>query len=356
MTKTEFVRALEEDEEVISTIKLAHALYEKLDAEPIVNYQTLGRFEKLHNYVNDHTTEEVKAFLLRYYSSIKASYKGFVDNRTRNRMKADADMMDYDDITRDIYEDVKDSALKAIVLPYTFRKERERRNNMTFDEDSQAVKLDMFSLQLFKNYVKNRKRKLSGKDCLKYLSIIPRAKDEAEGHIRAKYIKILWDNASTRSLAFIEKLRWERYRPSTPGTDRPFYTLVSNTHIISDYSEHVTMSYNYTYSVASNVGLPLRTRQRGITESQLFVYITGVERKSEMTEADVLHAIDKLIVLVYQQKQNPSCKYYQMLIDQIKSELTRDDNKVVVSKIFVKSKIIHAQLEVDTYLNQITGQ
>ena len=75
-----------------------------------------------------------------------------------------------------------------------------------------------------------------------------------------------------------------------------------------------------------------------------------------MDRNDIIFAIDKLKILAFDKSVNPTCPYYQMAIDQIVCELSRECNTLELKRFLDSSKsTIHALQIAEDTINKIIG-
>lgn len=349
MTRPELINRLEEDQSLREEIVKGMQFYEEgaKITYGSVTTKYISRFERLIQYINHETSTLAKMYLAKYFLDlVSGGHNGTLGVTDRRGLRETLEQFDTTivDNMYEIHKNISDDALKKLVSVAGFRKERDRRNDLKFDENAKTVKLDLFSFQIFKKYITSKERKLTGKDCTKYLNLIPKWETSKESLIRAKYLKLLWDNTSTKSLAFIDALRWERYDSNVPDNEKPFITLdrhksPKNTPDV----QHIDILYTYVHSIARAASIPLLTDSYYITESSLYKYVTGVPRKTPMSSKDVVFAMDKLLILEFQRLNNPECNYYNIAIEDIKAELSKPANAQLLKEQFKQTNILAAQ-------------
>jgi len=237
-----------------------------------------------------------------------------------------------------VYTLVDDKVLKEVVTSSVFTKERARRNEEAFNASAVDFKLDMFSYTIFENHITSLPKPLTGQDAARYIKKIPPGVDP--DRLATKYAKLIWDNANVKSLQ-LSKLIRDKYFTCEQDTELPFARITNDIIKEKEWADSVCFEYVYFTRLARKAGIPLLINSNYITESELHTYITEIPKKNAMTHSDIIFAIDKLRVLNYaKEKDTLSCPYYEMAINQITSELSRDENKVAVTEA-AKNSTLH---------------
>ncbi len=231
-----------------------------------------------------------------------------------------------------------DFSLYRPILSERMEKRAMRQNvEKTFNESAPDLKLDEFSLAIFTNFLATKK-KLTGADALRYLKILGYTRHntvESQIKTHAKYCKLIWDNTPTKSVALVKHLS-DLINLKTPHSLLPFANNAKSP--TCEWSDAVGFSWDFYESKARELLLPRRTSTLSIIPSEVHYYVSGVPKKTPMTNADIHYALDKVPVLQHLIATNThNCPYYRWALDQIVSELSRKDNYDNFKRIAARS-------------------
>jgi len=293
---------------------------------------------------------QCQLYITKYTSIRGKSYNYFLNSYDRaalnNVYHQLQDIAHLTGNTATMYELLDDSILKKLVFSATYTQERNRRNDVKFDSNAKTLNLDMFSYTIFENYIKTLPKKLTGKDVTRYMTKLPKGRyrqplSPSEEVIIAKYVKLLWNTTSTKSLALVKEIcEYSFFTPS--HVDMPFYIVRSlGTEIPpSGWCDTVAFDYYYFRNRSNVLGIPLGIMGNNIIESSVHFYVTGSKKKTAMSTFDIIYALDKIKILSADILTDTlDCPYYQMAIDQIVSELSRPENYKLLLPYKHKSKL-----------------
>lgn len=244
-----------------------------------------------------------------------------------------------------------DSTFTTLVTPSVHKRESKRRAEAKFSLSAPSIKLDMFSFNIYKNGIEAGKQ-LTGIDATRHIGLIPfrDATSEDQQIIGNKYLKVIWDHSKNKTIALVSLMN--NVINSNAGTDidKPYAVYkYGRSRKTTKWANQVTFAYRTIVSLAHKHSIPLQIHSHSITESQVYHYVTGVPKKGIMSFADVVFAFDKIKVLSFLDvEKDDDCPYFKIGINQLVSELQRDENKQEVLNVLSKHTPYLTQMAVNT--------
>lgn len=266
-------------------------------------------------------------------------YIGYTNTR-RIREGWQEDIINFPDLDWDVpfYQQLSDETYIGVVDEREQRRESKRRTQARFDKEAKPMALNAFSLAVFAKSLSSG-RKLPGTEAMRYIALIPRKFNQPKEQevIRNKYLKIIWDQSRNKTNDLIKTMNGQISRVGDEA-EMPYFCYDDRYMKQNDsWAEATRFSYYFITSFASIHHIPLQIHTHYVSESRIHDYVTGVPKKTPMTNDDIIYAIDKLKVLHYLNAiDQVNCPYPQMAIDQITTELQRQDNKELASKILAQ--------------------
>lgn len=277
-------------------------------------------------------SDEAKVYCTDYY--LKGSSKnyplGYAINIRHEYTEASKAFKDIN--TEWLYQDLSKELQIKLMEPSAYTSYRKKLVEENFKVGAKTLALDEFSYTLFESYIKGLEKPLTGADSLRYIRKII-ANSHKDRILSSKYIKLLWTNTKTKSLAMSNFLLTNAYK-----VDLPFATLSNQVKQATwEDSVHFTLWY-FTMQAAKN-SIPLNILSSNIKESEMHKYITGIPKSKKMGEYDILYAFDKLKILQHNMDNNKdNCPYYKMAYDQLIEELQDKKNIEVARTYYIKAE------------------
>ena len=221
----------------------------------------------------------------------------------------------------EIFQYMDLNTIKKLVLPYVFNAEKAKRINAKFNATAKVLKADYFSYTLFKTYLNELKKPLSGEDALRYTKQVMKLPDE----FKTLYTKLLWKYVN-RTQKIIKEFR----TVSGKDHEKPFAVINSNQYKTSDKNKKYCEFYHIPHSMYLNImkehNVPVTNEFFNTSESMFQLYVVGVPRKTPTKKRELQSLIDKISLLNYYDKyvlEDKDCPYFrgtkEHLVDVIKN-------------------------------------
>jgi hypothetical protein len=322
MTYEEFLTQVKEDGATRDAIK-----------DIMEEFDNTGKYISRDNTANKvrNSPTTVSVFCLQVFAQINDYYPLGYANRdlTAGSGAAIATKAGFTLPSHSALHDFELDDIKDLMIRLVLNKERARRNDVKFNITAKELKLDGFSYAVFEQYINQLKKKLSGKDAERYLSNMPKVSilTEDETKYYSMYMKLLYENVKTKSIAFSKKIIDNSSYIRDVTKDLLAFDFIDRpiTDDTGTWASRVHFTFRFFEILSNSSGIPLKVSAYYISESQVHPYITGTPKKNPMTKWDVIYAIDKITLLTYAKQQDKfNCPYYDMAIDQLVEELKNE--------------------------------
>lgn len=312
-----------------------------------------GRLALLNSYSEESAyllgitqlSAEAREYLLHYYNQVDGHYNRVLDSYPAHQYISKLPKSIVIPDGKHLVELIGLDTYRKLAKPNIYNRERNRRNEVAFDDNAKDLKLDMFSLKVFENHLLNSK-KLSGKDATRYINKLPTSYNntDEERVMIARYQKLIWDNVKVKSLELSKKILNTSLN-TVPDFEKAFAINPRPSKAETTWASDVAFGLYFFQMESRQYNIPMLVDSYQVTESYVHQYITGVPKKNPMERMDILYAIDKIKLLTHMISiDRYNCPYYQQTIDQLESELRRPENAKQLRAIGIEQESTVAAL------------
>ena len=255
-------------------------------------------------------------------------------------------------VFKDSYNYIPADNLKDLTTAIDYKRECARRREEKFDADKKQIKPDMFSYEIFKQYLGTLKKGLTGKDAVKYVNDIRVTFNQKDNQkIRGKFQSLIWEN-SNHTVALAKALE-SNLHTAEEAAELPFIKLYEwgplDTPIAK--SPHIAICLDGFRRLAYKYNVPASQALTEAAQSQYYTHNTAMVKPTALSQAEIRVIPDYLLILnisIEKTENEILTAYFEQMRDYLIKALSEVNPKVL--KPYVEQS--QAQLIPFQQLNQ----